>query len=213
MRDIFDSILQEINISEIQKNKYLCYINFLQKENKKYNLTRIDALDKILYYHILDTLLVTKFELFDAGDTIADIGSGCGVPGILLAIFYPNKKFYLVEVVKKKINFLNECIILLNLDNCIVINEDFLTFIRRKKSKINFFIGRASLGLSEFVKIYSIPLYNRSSIIYWAAPSWKFNEKHNSILKNNYIAISEYLYQIKEDNKIKNLSYVLIKKK
>lgn len=98
MNSLFQTISEEYSFNEIQKNQYFQFINFLQIENEKYNLTRISEYNEILYFHVLDSLMTTKLKLFDQASTIFDIGTGAGIPGIILAIFYPQKIFYLNEI-------------------------------------------------------------------------------------------------------------------
>jgi len=212
MQNLFEIISNEYNFSLLQKNQFLTYINFLLEENKKYNLTNIQTYNDVLYYHLIDTLTITKTSFLDNKKIIADIGSGCGVPGILLAIFYPNKDFHLVEVINKKINFLNQAIKIIGLNNCTVSSYDFLSFIRQKKIIINTFIVRASLGLKEIIKIYQIDFYNNSEIIYWGSTKWHEDPKHNTILKNKHIEINLFPYQIKKANETRDLNYINIKK-
>lgn len=212
MQNLFEIISNEYNLSLLQKNQFLTYINFLLEENKKYNLTNIQTYNDVLYYHLIDTLTITKTSFLDNKKIIADIGSGCGVPGILLAIIYPDKEFQLIEVINKKIHFLNQAIKILELKNCTVSSYDFLSFIRQKKFIINTFIARASLGLKEIIKIYQIDFYKNTEIIYWGSTKWQEDPKHNTILKNTLIQINSFPYQIKKDQETKNLNYIHIKK-
>ena len=212
MENLFEVIANEYNLSQLIKNQYLDYIDFLLEENKKYNLTNICTKEQVLYYHLIDTLMVTKTSFLDNKNNIADIGSGCGVPGIILAIFYPKKQFYLIEVTKKKINFLNQVIRRLNLINCTVSSYDFLTFMRAKINTIDVFIARASLGLKDIIKIYQIDFYNKTEVIYWGSLQWKNDPKHNSILNNKMLQIDSFVYEIKENNNIRKLNYINIKK-
>jgi 16S rRNA (guanine527-N7)-methyltransferase len=212
MENLFEKISREYSLSALQKNQYLTYINFLLEENKKYNLTNIKAYEDVLYYHLLDTLHVTKTSFLQNKKTIADVGSGCGVPGILLAIFYPDKKFYLIEVTNKKINFLNNAIKILELQNCQVSSYDFLTFIRQKNIIIDTFIARASLALKDIIKIYEIDFYNKTEIIYWGSVKWHEDPKHNTIIKNKFIKIDSFAYQIEKNEEKRQLNYINIKK-
>ncbi len=212
MKNLFEILTNEYNLSKIQKDQYLNYIDFLLKENQKYNLTKIEKEEDVFYYHLLDTLISTKQSFFNTKNIIGDIGSGCGVPGILLAIFYPNKQFYLIEVTQKKINFLNKVIQLLKLNNCIVSSYDYLTFIRQKNNPIDIFIARASLGLKEIIKLYQIDFYNNTEIIYWGSLKWKEDPKHNSILQNKNISNDIIYYEIKNGEEIRKLNYIKIKK-
>jgi 16S rRNA (guanine527-N7)-methyltransferase len=212
MNYLFEKIAEKYNLSPIQKNQYENYIHLLLEENKKYNLTAISTLNAILSYHLEDTLRITKTSLLNQSNIIADIGSGCGVPGILLAIYYPEKSFYLIEVTNKKIQFLSLAIAQLNLSNCTIITDDFLTCIRKKEFPIDTFIARASLGLKEITKIYLIPFYYSSRIIYWGSSQWKEDPKHNTILKNKLLAHTEYKYDIQYEQEIRHLNYIHINK-
>lgn len=212
MKNLLEKITIDYNLSELQKNQYKLYINFLLEENKKYNLTNIKNEIDILYYHVLDSLIVTKTVLLDNKTVFADVGSGCGVPGIIMAIFYPNKIFYLLEVVHKKINFLSQVIKILNLTNCFVSSYDFLTFIRKKNLLIDVFTARASLALKEIIKIYQFNFYDKSEVIYWGSLKWNLDPKHNVILNNKLIKINIFPYEIKNNNDIKKLNYINIKK-
>ena len=91
------------------------YMNFTLEENKKFNLTSLDSEDEFIVKNILDSLLVVKFLQDDLSNKrVVDIGSGAGLPGIPLAIYYPNTKFYLLEPTTKRANFLKRAIEFLN---------------------------------------------------------------------------------------------------
>lgn len=216
MNELFRKLKNYYNFSGKQAEQYEKFIFFLQEENKKYNLTNIFELTDILLYHVVDTLEITKTNLLDGKNSIADIGSGCGIPGIILSIFYPEKKFVLIEVNNKKIHFLNQAIGLLGLENCVVSEYDFRTFAVKHKEKIETFVARASLPLSEMIYIYDKnnknKVFRKSNIIYWGSRFWKTDPKHNTILSNSMLLISEIPYEIKngDTDSIRKLNYVSI---
>ena len=74
------------NISCQIEEKLLLYIIFLLKENEKYNLTGITAIDKVISHHLEDSLAIESVSEFNCNSHFADVGSGCGVPGLILAI-------------------------------------------------------------------------------------------------------------------------------
>lgn len=87
-----------------------------------------DASEELLWQrHILDSLLVLQnkeiIELLKNSRTVVDLGSGAGLPGIVLAIIFTNSSFYLVESMQKRCIFLNECVEDLVLKNITVINK------------------------------------------------------------------------------------------
>lgn len=212
MNQLFEKISIEYCFSMEQKNQYWQFINFLQVENTKYNLTRIFDTNAIIYHHIIDALEISKYNILDLGNVIYDIGSGAGIPGILLAIFYPNKIFYLNEVTEKKIFFLKNAIILLKLKNCIILSDDFLTVIRRRKIAVDVFIARASIPLNLIIDIYKYKFYEKSKIVYWVGTSWRENKNHNNVLYNKNIIIHEYDYVLQDPDNMKKHIYLLIKK-
>mgnify|MGYP005848398443 CR=1 FL=1 len=86
------------------------------------NLTAIKGREEFYYKHILDSVYFLRFLDIDF-ETAIDLGSGGGFPGVILAIYFPDKKFYLVESISKKCAFLQEAIFILGLQNVCVINE------------------------------------------------------------------------------------------
>jgi 16S rRNA (guanine527-N7)-methyltransferase len=86
------------------------------------NLTRITAKDDFYLKHILDSIYFIKYLDADF-QTGIDVGTGGGFPGIILAIYFRNKNFYLVDSVKKKCDFVAKFIAELGLKNAYVINS------------------------------------------------------------------------------------------
>lgn len=96
------------------QEKLLAYIALLAKWNKTYNLTAIREPEKMLSHHLLDSLAVLPH--LPAG-TLADVGSGGGVPGIPLAIADPGRSVTLNDANQKKSAFLQQAVIELKLTN------------------------------------------------------------------------------------------------
>lgn len=214
MKNLFFSIQKQYNLSENQIEQYRSYISFLQEENKKYDLTNIDTLEGILTLHLSDTLEITKTSLIKNQKYFVDIGSGCGVPGIVLAIFYPEKNFILIEVKNKKINFLNEVIKKLNLKNSLVYEQDFRTFVNQAPYYVDVFLTRASLSVNEITNylFQKKSHYKKTEFFYWASSTWKEKKQHTAILKDKKTIITEVPYSIGYKEETRNLFYVSIKK-
>ena len=192
---VWKEFLIKYKISNEIEEKLVWYINFLIEENKKYNLTSITNISEIIRYHLADSIEIIKFDLFNKYNKIADIGTGAGIPGLILAIIYPEKEFYLIEVTKKKINFLYQCLEKFELKNCKIWEEDFKTFVRSSNIDIDCFIARASLNLNEISYIWNgKSIYKNSEIIYWGSFNWK-EDPNNEILKYK-INTNEYKYKI-----------------
>ena len=95
-------------------HKQALYQELLLEANKNISLTGIKNPKEAVIKHTIDSLSVSSAI---EGEKIVDIGSGGGTPGIPLAIANPDKKFYLVDSVLKKIKFLDEAVKVLELNN------------------------------------------------------------------------------------------------
>jgi 16S rRNA (guanine527-N7)-methyltransferase len=97
------------------------YIDLLILKNQELNLvSRRMTIDELISDHIYDCL--AGFKYFSGYVSITDLGTGAGLPGILLALVYPQKKIILIEKSPKKSNFLREAAGKLNLKNAEIIN-------------------------------------------------------------------------------------------
>ncbi|HGJ64232.1 TPA: 16S rRNA (guanine(527)-N(7))-methyltransferase RsmG, partial [bacterium] len=123
--DNFKKRLEErkLFISDEKLNLFEIYATELKDWNSKINLTAIiDDLD-IIDKHFIDSLLPLKYEAFNQGIKVADVGTGGGFPGIPLKICHPDINLTLIESIGKKVNFLNHIIDKLNLENVDIINN------------------------------------------------------------------------------------------
>src|SRR5690349_8924922 len=100
--------------------RLLTYVSLLGKWNRIYNLTAIREPAKIVTHHLLDSLAVLPHV---NADTIADIGSGAGLPGIPLAVAKPTSRVLLIESNHKKGAFLRQAVTDLRLANVEVVTE------------------------------------------------------------------------------------------
>lgn len=95
----------------------LSYVDMLAKWNRVYNLTGI-AEDRFVESHLLDSLAIAPYL---AGERVVDVGSGGGLPGIPLAIRFPERRFTLLDSNARKTRFLEQARIDLALDNVDVV--------------------------------------------------------------------------------------------
>jgi 16S rRNA (guanine527-N7)-methyltransferase len=91
--------------------------------NQKINLISRKDVDNIFVNHILHSLTIAKYFPFNDNTQILDIGTGGGLPGIPLAIFFPNCRFTLVDSIAKKIMVVNDIIEKLQLKNVTARND------------------------------------------------------------------------------------------
>jgi len=109
-----------VALSETQHSQLLGYLALLIKWNKAYNLTAVRDPDEMVSRHLLDSLSVVPFI---DGERQLDVGSGGGMPGIPLAIMFPDMKVTLLDSNGKKTRFLTQVKLELKLDNLEVIHS------------------------------------------------------------------------------------------
>ena len=107
----------KVDLTEEKLEKLNKFYNLLIEWNKKINLTRIEKEDEVYLKHFYDSLTIAKAVDLSEIKTLCDIGTGAGFPGIVLKIFYPNLKITLIDSLQKRVNYLNEIIKDLGLDN------------------------------------------------------------------------------------------------
>jgi 16S rRNA (guanine(527)-N(7))-methyltransferase RsmG len=177
-KKLFDAVCSTYHLSEKQANQMFTYIEMLLTYNEKFNLTAVTDVKDVLAYHIEDALAVTKQCAIAKARALADVGSGGGVPGIPLAIMYPETPMYLIEVQQKKINFLELVMKELGLTQGSVYPYDWRSFLRETSYPVDIVCARASLQPEELVRMFkpSSP-YQEAMLIYWAAAGWRSHEK------------------------------------
>ena len=104
-----------IELTKEKEEQLDTFYNLLIEWNEKINLTRITAYEDVLLKHYYDSLTITKVVDLEKINTLCDIGTGAGFPGIVLKIMYPNLKVVLIDALQKRVNYLNDIIKSLNL--------------------------------------------------------------------------------------------------
>ena len=112
MKDILGNILDDIKIEKFQR-----YYELLVDWNEKINLTAITEKTEVATKHFLDSILITESGKFTSGAKVIDVGTGAGFPGLPLKIFDESLNVTLMDSLGKRINFLNEVINELSLEN------------------------------------------------------------------------------------------------
>jgi len=111
-----------VELSEGQQQQLLAYLALLIKWNKAYNLTAVRDPDEMVSRHLLDSLSVVSF-VAESGQTWLDVGSGGGMPGVPLAIMFPDRSFRLLDSNGKKTRFLTQVKLELKLANLEVVHS------------------------------------------------------------------------------------------
>ena len=124
----------------------LDYVELLFRWNGTYNLTAVREIGEMIDRHVLDSLAIAKFV---RGETLADIGSGAGLPGIPLAILDPSLRCTLIDSNGKKTRFLREAVRTLSLTNVRVENAR----VEDVQGQFDTVTARAFAGVAEMVKL------------------------------------------------------------
>jgi 16S rRNA (guanine527-N7)-methyltransferase len=102
------------------QDKFVQYLVLMDRWNQVFNLTAIRDHKDMVWLHILDSLSISPYL---HGSRIIDVGTGAGLPGIPLALIYPDKQFVLLDSNSKKTRFLTQTLLELNIKNVEVVHS------------------------------------------------------------------------------------------
>lgn len=135
--------------------------------NSKINVISRKDIDELYTRHVLHSLGIAKIQPFEKGTFVLDVGTGGGFPGIPLAILFPETRFYLIDVIAKKIRVVNEVATALGLQN-----------VKAKQM-------RAENVEGDFDFIVSRAVTNMPNFVSWIKDKIKKQHKHE--LKNGIL--------------------------
>ncbi|KFF19910.1 MULTISPECIES: 16S rRNA (guanine(527)-N(7))-methyltransferase RsmG [Flavobacterium] len=154
--------LTDLQIEQFQK------LDFLYHDwNEKINVISRKDIDSLYTKHILHSLGIAKIMKFEPGATVLDVGTGGGFPGIPLAILFPETRFYLIDVIAKKIKVVQGVVDALELKNV------------KAEQK------RAELVKGDFDFIVSRAVTNMPDFVSWVKE--KIKKQHKHTLKNGIL--------------------------
>ena len=140
-------IRQFPNLTPIQIEQFEKLQALYEDWNSKINVISRKDIDELYTRHILHSLGIAKVQQFEKGTYILDVGTGGGFPGIPLAILFPETRFYLIDVIAKKIKVVNEVASALDLKN--VKAEQMRA--ENVKGDFDFIVSRAVTNMPDFV--------------------------------------------------------------
>ena len=163
-----DEILKYFpNLTDIQKEQFE-KLDFLYHDwNEKINVISRKDIDALYTKHILHSLGIAKIIKFEPGTYVLDVGTGGGFPGIPLAILFPETRFYLIDIIAKKIKVVQAVAEGLELKN---VKAEQLR-AENVKGDFDFIVSRAVTNMPDFVS--------------WVKTKIKKNNKHE--LKNGIL--------------------------
>lgn len=137
-----------VALDEERKQGLLAYLALLAKWNKAYNLTAVRDIDEMVSRHLIDSLSIVPNFVAAGGERWLDVGSGGGMPGIPLAILFPEKRLTLLDSNGKKTRFLTQVKLELKLKNLEVIHSRVEAY--QPAQPFNGIVSRAFSSLEDF---------------------------------------------------------------
>ncbi len=117
--------------------------------NARINVISRKDIDNLEINHLLHSLALVKFIKFTAGSRVMDLGTGGGLPGIPLAVYYPDVTFHLVDRIGKKLRVAQDIAERIGLKNVTFQHGD----VKEVKGKFDFVVSRAVMDLGELVPL------------------------------------------------------------
>lgn len=102
--------MKDLNLDFNEKmiNQFRSYMDSILLWNEKVNLTAIKEKDEFIRKHYIDSITVCSLPQITEARKIADLGTGAGFPGIPLAILFPEKEFFLIDSLNKRLKIIEE---------------------------------------------------------------------------------------------------------
>ena len=134
-------------LTDLQKEQFQQLDSLYHEWNEKINVISRKDIDALYTKHVLHSLGLAKIQSFEPGTFILDVGTGGGFPGIPLAILFPETRFYLIDVIAKKIKVVQAVADALGLKN--VKAEQIRD--ENVKGDFDFIVSRAVTNMPDFV--------------------------------------------------------------
>ena len=151
--------LKALNIilNDIQLNQLEEYYNLLIEYNKVMNLTGITEKEEVYLKHFYDSITLVKMIDLNNVESLCDIGTGAGFPGLVLKIVFPNLKVTLIDSLNKRINFLNVVIERLDLKKIETIHSRMEEYGVNHREQFDVVTARAVAPTNVLLE-YAIPV-------------------------------------------------------
>ena len=137
-----------IELSDEASSRFDLYYKRLIAVNEVMNLTAITEEQEVYNKHFLDSLMIVKALDLNKEFTLCDVGSGAGFPSIPLSIVSNNAKVTIIDALNKRIKFLNDLILELDLKNVIALHERAEDFAKIKREFFDVTTARAVARLN-----------------------------------------------------------------
>ena len=181
---VWEHFARDENLTPEQLEMFQTYGKLLLEWNELSNLTALKDLSGIVNQHFSDSLALRNVYDLTKVNSICDVGSGAGFPGLPLKIMFPHLHCGLIEVNHKKRLFLKHVIETLKLENVEVIDLDWRSFLRSTEGQIDVFVTKAALHEEELIRMFRANCaYRNATLIYWATSDWEADPKAVPFIK------------------------------
>ncbi len=200
----FEKKLKQLGINYSNKELDLLemYYIFLVEYNTHTNLTTITEKEDVYNKHFYDSLMISKVIDLTKIDTVLDIGSGAGFPGVVLKIFYPNIRLTLLDSNNKKTRFLTELVAKLDLKDVNIINDRAENYMKNNLNSYDLCVSRA-VAYVDIISSLSTPFIKLDGKVLLMKGDFTTEE---IVLKKyakelNIKQYNEYAYQLNNQNR------------
>ena len=193
-----------ININEDLLNKLEIYYQFLTEYNSHTNLTAITEKDDVYLKHFYDSLTIKNAVDLNNIQTLIDIGSGAGFPGVVLKIFFPHISTTILDSNGKKTLFISQLVEKLDLKDIKVINMRAEDFAIEETNRYDLCVSRA-VAYVDIISELSLPFIKEDGkvVLMKGSVTTELNilEKHSNELNINDFKVIKFNLPVIEDER------------
>lgn len=191
-----------IDLTDEMLEKLEKYYELLVEWNEKINLTAITDKKEVYLKHFYDSLTLCKVIDLNEVESLCDIGTGAGFPGIVLKICFPHLQLTLVDALNKRINFLKLVCETLKLENVDCIHARAEEYALKNREKFDVVTARAVASLPILLE-YSIPLVKKSKYFIALKGTEDIKESQNAlnVLNSKILKEEKFLLPIENSNR------------
>lgn len=150
-----------IDLTSEQINQFDIYCNFLLEYNSHTNLTAIKEKDQVYLKHFYDSITIVKAIDLSGVESLLDIGTGAGFPGMVIKILYPSIHVTLLDSNNKKISFLQELAMKLKLNKISFYHGRAEDFCKNNREKYDVVTARAVSNMTLLTEL-CLPLTKKN---------------------------------------------------
>lgn len=163
--ELLESGLHEMQVafSPQAVERLLLFSDLLLEKNKVMNLTAVTKSEEVITRHFLDCAALVPW--LKAGQSVLDVGTGAGFPGLPLAILCPDVQFTLLDAQRKRIGFLNDVIAMLGLTNCSAVHGRAEEFAAAHRGAFDAAVSRAVAELRMLCEL-ALPMVKTGGVFY-----------------------------------------------